>query len=327
MALSTSFVEKHISDWQINLTSPFYPHRKHWPTRLYHHAPLENAVEILREGCLRSRKDVNNTHPRDVAAPGVIDSATFAHDYVRLYFRPKTPTQYHIEGIRKKNECQYGDETHAPVLIMFSLDAKYILERDDVVFSDKNMQLDRANTGNEEVFFSSIPFGKVFSEGGTGGDRSITEARCAEVMTASPLPLSECLREIFFRSEPERDTLLHALGDHRDGWVDKCFVSDALKLFEKNFTFVQEVSLTPEGLTFAFNERRDRKSLHVKATVSCPQNGLVISFTNEDLAARPTGALRWIVKQPLLPNNYSVKIWLEGHLAYDAEIPLLDIVV
>ena len=41
-----------------------------------------------------------------------------------FYFRPKTPTQWHIEGIRKAGECNYGDPTHAAVLVVFALDAK-----------------------------------------------------------------------------------------------------------------------------------------------------------------------------------------------------------
>lgn len=326
MALSAAFVDAHVARWQQALTSPFYPHRKHWPTRLYHHAPLENALAILREGVLRSRNDEDNTHPRDVAAPGVIDATTAAHDYARLYFRPKTPTQYHIEGIRKAGECNYGEQTHAPVLIMLGLESRSVLCQPDVKFSDKNMQLGSALTGHTEDFFNTIPFAKVFSEGGTGGDRSFTDARCAEVLATSPLDLGECLKEIYFRSEPERDTVLHALGDAREEWINRCIVSDALKLFEKNYAFVQEVTLTPKGLIFFFNERRDRRPLDVQIEAFSKSGARIIHFRNEEMTARPLEAKRWIINQPLVPGVYLVRIKLEGQLAYEAEIPLFDVV-
>lgn len=326
MALSAAFVDAHIAHWQQQLSSPYYPHRKHWPKLLYHHAPLENALAILREGVLRSRNDFGNSHPRDIAAPGVIDAATAAHDFVRLYFRPKTPTQYHIEGIRKVGECTYGERAHAPVLVMMALESRFVLCHPNVQFSDKNMQLGSAQTGDTEAFFNTIPFDKVFSEGGTGGDRSIIEARCAEVLATSPLVLEDCLQHIYFRSEPERDTLLHALGDAGSKWFDKCIVSDALKLFEKNYAFVQEVSLTPKGLIFAFNERRDRQPQNVQIDAWAHDGTQIIGFKNEQLAARPPSKKCWIIEKTLSPGVYLIRITLEGHLAYEAKIPLVDVV-
>ena len=153
-----------------------------------------------------------------MAAPGVIGNTLEAHDRVRLYFRPRNPTQFHIEGIRKAEECQYGPNSHAPILVMFVLDAKEILSRRDVMFSDRNMQLGDRQTGVDEDFFKSIPFSKVFHEGGINGDRSIISHRCAEVLPTTPLPLNDVVKGVWFRSEPERDTMLHALGSRKSKW-------------------------------------------------------------------------------------------------------------
>lgn len=326
MALSEQFVDAHIANWQQSLNSAYYPHRKYWPARLFHHAPLENAIAILREGMLRSRNDAENTHPRDVAAPGVISNQTAAHDFVRMYFRPKTPTQYCIEGIRKAGECPYGDQTHVPLLVMFALDARTVLCQADIRFSARNMQIGGTQTESTEEAFSAVPFLKVFSEGNTGGDRSFTDARCAEVLANSPLSLEHCLREIYFRSEPERDTVLHLLGNEAAQWLNRCYVSDALKVFEKRHAFVQEVGLTPKGVVFAFNERSDRKNLVVKIEVFDAIGQRLVDFYNADLPARPPQASRWIINQALGPNVYLVRIQIEGHLAYEAQIPLVDVV-
>jgi len=323
VALRPAFVDAHIERWQAELTSPYYPHRKHWPAHLFHHAPLENAVAILRDGHLRSRNETDGVRPRDVAAPGVIDARAHAHDRVRLYFRPKTPTQWHIEGIRKANECAYGEATHAPVLVMFALDARSVLIAPDVMFSNQNMQLCTTQPGDSEAYFSDIPFAKVFSEGGTGGDRSLTDARCAEVLPASPLGLAPVLRAIYLRSEPERDTLLHLLGNVRDRWAPFCRVSDALKVFEKNYTFVQDIRLSPEGVVFRFNHRRDRRNVAVAIRVWSSDGQQILDFLNEDHAPLPAPPhTEWIWRQKLADGIYTVEVLLENQLAYRNEVTL-----
>lgn len=325
MALTAAYVDRHIADWQQRLASPFYPHRKHWPAHLFHHAPIENAVAILKDRCLRSRNDADNLRPRDVAAPGVIDARQHAHDRVRLYFRPKTPTQWHIEGIRKPGECTYGDATHAGVLVMFALDARSVLIKPNTMFSNQNMQLGGTVPGNSEDYFSKIEFGKVYSEGSTGGDRTITDIRAAEVLPSSPLGLQDCLRAIYFRSEPERDMLLHLLGPERDRWLPFCHVSDALKVFQKEYTFVQYVRLTNNGVVFRLNPRRDRQNIKISIKLWDEAGNVVGDFFNNDHKAHPDLPYdNWIWEIKLKDGVYLVKIELEDNCAYNANVTLGD---
>ena len=317
MALRPDFVDAYIEEWQRRLDTAYYAHRKYWPLDLFHHAPLENAVEILRDGHLRSRDDLRGRLPRDVAAQGVLDTRDHAHSRVRLYFRPKTPTQWNIEGIRKHSDCKYGDQVHAPVLVMFALEARKILVLPDVQFSNQNMQLSSTQAGSDEAYFSQIPFAKVFSEGSTGGDRSITDARCAEVLPSSPLALGTCLRAIYFRSEPERDTLLHLLGRERTYWERYCFVSDALKVFQKDFTFVQVLQLTNHGVVFRVNPRRDRNSVALELIVRSDSGKSMIHFYDKEHSPQPPApTLNWIYKHKLKNGTYNVEVKLEGHTAY-----------
>lgn len=103
MALSQAVIQAHIADWEPRLSSTFYSHRRHWPSRLFRHEPLENILSILHAGHLLSRNDANasNAIVNDIAPADILNANTLSHQYVRLYFRPKTPTQYHIEGIRE----------------------------------------------------------------------------------------------------------------------------------------------------------------------------------------------------------------------------------
>ena len=257
MALSDAFVDQHIAYWSAKLGSGDRAYRKHWPSWLFHHAPLETALKIITDGHLRARDDPERAAVQDVAAVEVIDNRQEAHGKVRLYFRPRNPTQFHIEGIRKVADCQYGPNAHAPILVMFVLDAKRVLTRPDVLFSDKNMQKLGAMTGNDEAFFANIPFASVFHEGGIAGDYSIIESRCAEVLPASPLPLIDVLARIWFRSAPERDTFLYKLGGEAGQWQPLCSVSEELKVFDKRFPFVADIDLSREGVSFRLNHRHD----------------------------------------------------------------------
>jgi hypothetical protein len=138
MGLSPGFISAHIAEWEKRLSIPFQEYRAKWPSRLFHHAALENAALILRSGRLLSRLDSEGVRAVDIAPTGLIDHRTRAHQFARLYFRPRTPTQYHIEGIRKPSEYYQGK--HAPILAMFVFDASHVLALPGVRFSDGNMQ-------------------------------------------------------------------------------------------------------------------------------------------------------------------------------------------
>ncbi|WP_084518669.1 DarT ssDNA thymidine ADP-ribosyltransferase family protein [Bradyrhizobium sp. th.b2] len=315
MPISAAFIEAHIARWEEELNRPQYPYRKKWPSRLFHHAPIENAVKIIQGGNLRSRNDPENNRAKDIAAAGVVQARGHAHDSARLYFRPRTPTQWHIEGIRKAGECKW-EEAHAPVLVMMVFDARKVLCRPGIQFCDRNMQLGSAEPGDSEDYFSKIPFEKVYHEGGTGGDKSITDHRCAEVLAVSPLPLNETLQWIYCRTGAERDTLIHLLGPSCKAWFDYILVSDDLLVFERKFVFVEYVDLTGEGLVFKLRPRSDNGMVDFKSEVIDKAGNVVFSFESAAFSPRPPSTERWITKGKLPKGRYFVRLWLEGHLAY-----------
>jgi hypothetical protein len=114
MGLTDRRVDRHIEEWQDRLGRTFTSRRAQWPPRLFHHSPIENAAKILKTGQLLSRVHSTPHRALDVAGVSVIQNRNRAHQFGRLHFRPRTPTQYHIEieGIRKAGE--YYDQAHAP---------------------------------------------------------------------------------------------------------------------------------------------------------------------------------------------------------------------
>src|SRR5690606_26389076 len=114
-----------------------------------------------------------------------------------------------------------------------------------------------AEVGDTVEFFSTIPWEKVYHEGGLGGDYSIIGHRCAEVLAATPLPLENCLQWIYCRSNAERDTLLYLLGIDSDYWRPKIKVSDDIRVFNRLLAYVEHVHLSAEGVVVEIHPRND----------------------------------------------------------------------
>jgi len=326
MALTGSFVDSHIAYWEQRLNNPAMGHRSRWPSKLFHHAPIENAVSILRSGELLSREDSNGVRTVDVADPDVIATRSAAHGFARLYFRPRTPTQFRIEGIRKSSDTNGGyQSTHAPILIVFVFSARKILSAQGVCFSDSNMQSPFARYGDDEDFFSTIAFNKVFHEGSIGQDRSIIALRCAEVLVPSPLLIEHVLEHIYCRSSAERSALLYRLGTQARKWRDRIRVSDDIAVFEKRYTFVEQVELQGGGLYLKLHPRFDGLPVSVTANVSNEIGRSIIAFRNDSLMPVPPSGGRWHIRGNVPNGVYVLRIDLEGHCAFQAEMCLDDL--
>ncbi len=209
MGVSSTLLEQHIVDFE-GRYSPGY--HVWWPSRLFRHEVLENAANLLKSGRLLSRNDAQAVMARDIAPIEIIRSNDAAHGYARLYFRPRTPTQYLIEGIRKEHEIRHGRQ--APTLCMFVFQRRALLCRTDVVFSNGNMQAGSAQVLDGDEGFQTLLFDRIYHEGSynTTADADIKVWRCAEVLATSPLVLDDCLEAVVCRSHAERVTLLHLLG-------------------------------------------------------------------------------------------------------------------
>lgn len=316
MGLRSVVVQAHIAHWEQQLTSGNRPYRRHWPARLFRHEPLENAVEILKDGMLHSRTDAADAIVRDIAPTDIIHRRNIAHGLVRLYFRPKTPTQYRIEGIRKASEIYQG--RHAPVLVIFIFEAIDILTRDGVEFSDGNMQSPETITGSTESEFGNIPFDLVYHEGvfdrHSSRGAEIIRRRCAEVLLPSPLGLAGTLQAVMCRSPAERITLRHLLGDAAAEWNSHIRVFSQPGLFENFYAYIDTVDVTSEGIWFRFHPRRDGRDVITEIWVYDESSELLVHVGPMPLA--PGSA--YAVKHDFSPGRYLTRFEVEGCFAYES---------
>src|SRR5690349_6275747 len=92
-----------------------------WPDYLFHFTDIQNALNILKHGFLLPRNKAKELKlmATDNASPDVISKTGGKwKNYVRLYFRPRTPTQYKNEGFRPLGQRELGG-AHCPVPIVF----------------------------------------------------------------------------------------------------------------------------------------------------------------------------------------------------------------
>lgn len=95
---------------------------KWWPKCFYHFTNIDNALGILGKEWIYGRRQAveSNLMQTENASSRVISvSQSKIKEYARLYFRPRTPTQYHSEGY--KPECVRKRDINAvcPIPIFF----------------------------------------------------------------------------------------------------------------------------------------------------------------------------------------------------------------
>lgn len=166
--------------------------RRWWPQFIFHFTNINNAVGILESGKLLSRKlsQKSNDMITDNASSAVIEqTAERWKEYVRLYFRPKTPTQNKNEGFRPLPQRELN--SHCPVPIFFMFGSKELLSRDDVYFSKGSLAASNSTVYSDASNFKEIPFQYVYHNSYfEASERSfIIHHRHAEVVVRNDLTL------------------------------------------------------------------------------------------------------------------------------------------
>lgn len=306
--------------------------QKWWPDHLFHFTDLTNALSILAGGALLCRSELEKRGQlvTDIASPEVI-GATESHwkDYVRLYFRPRTPTQYNNEGFRPINQRKLGG-AHCPVPIVFIFHAKPILTQPETRFSDGNLAAEGAHVGQSANFFVSLPFQRIYHDGSLwdytiGQKGTIIYHRHAEVIVPHSLDLSS-LKLIWCRSQAEFETLIHLLPVKvRRKWANKLGTGTKPMLFYARWSFVVKADLSSSEISFAFNPSLTPGPFHARLEILETKSKITYSWEDEDFYARESQVFS--LSKMKYPENYTVKLLLDGQLAYqnkfiaESEVP------
>ncbi|MGI5881075.1 MAG: DarT ssDNA thymidine ADP-ribosyltransferase family protein [Syntrophomonadaceae bacterium] len=291
--------------------------RKWWPYYIYHFTNIDNAVQILNNGFIYSRNNALNMGlmESDNASPQVIEQTNDQWaDYVRLYFRPRTPTQFNNEGFRPKEDRAL--DSKCPVPIFFLFDAKGLLSRQEVSFS--NMSLTKAH---HQVFsdangFKNLPFNLIYHDAAFPPEQRdlIVGSRHAEVIIPNQLDLDD-LKNIWCRSEAEYKTLINLLDPiARKKWQKKIGGGKKGNLFFRKWLFIEKVNFDENEISFIFNLPSYKCSpFHAKVIIEEKNTGMMYKWENEGFE---DDALTLDLSGLKDPTNYIVKLYFEDQIMF-----------
>ena len=295
--------------------------RRWWPDYLFHCTDIRNVVNILNSGELLSRIQARATGQLqvDIAAPDIIDQTSAKwQDYVRLYFRPRTPTQYNNEGFRPKG--QWDRDAHCPVPVYLLFDAVSVLSRAECLFTDGNVAASAVPMDSVHQL-RQVPFHWVYHDTWfPPSDRSdIVYHRNAEVLVPRRLDLG-AVRWVFCRSQAEYETLLHLLpAGTRTRCVKKIGVQPTLNLFHNRWTFVQQTEMSSEQLILRFNPVSntpgpfDARVEIIEVMTAGPKT---FRWYKEQFQTRPGCDLGLALPNRRNSQGYMVRFFLDEQLAF-----------
>ncbi|MBU5343669.1 DarT ssDNA thymidine ADP-ribosyltransferase family protein [Caldifermentibacillus hisashii] len=303
--------------------------RRWWPKFVYHFTNIDNAVKILEDGRLLSRGKLNKLQGMvtDNASPNVIENTDDRwKEFVRLYFRPRTPTQFQNEGIRPKENRYHG--AHCPVPIFFLFDSKKILIRKSVQFSKQSLAIAGTIAYSDFIHFREIPFRQVYHDDWfLPEDRDlIVPYRHAEVIVPDELDLED-LRYIWCRSEAEQRTLMNLLTkETREKWKSKIGSGKKGNFFFRNWLFVEKVHLSEESITFYFNLPVNHEDEPYELELTINENITGNKYFWNGLL-QGENQLTFELSNLLVRTNYSVKLYCDNQIIfadefiYDDDLP------
>jgi hypothetical protein len=228
--------------------------RQFWPRFFFHITEVQNAAAILASGRLvcRARALAEQRMISDNASAEILSqSPPWLFDFVRLYFRPRTPTFYRNEGIRPRGLRDL--DAHCPMPVAFMFDSISIAGRTGVQFSDGNLANHASRHGQDISFLRSLNFRDIYHEGRMDplDNSRLTSRRQAEVIVPGELGF-ESLRHVATRSEAERETLLTLLQDSGE-IIAPPEISVDPAVFFGTWTYVERATHMGGDVRFLFN--------------------------------------------------------------------------
>lgn len=315
MGISNARHRAHVDEW----CAKFSNYKKKWPNFLFRHEPVENTLAVLKSGVLTSRQDAinNNWMQNDIAPADIIQNRDDACAKVRLYFRPRTPTQYHIEGIRKPADF-YG-EKHAGFLVMLVFNSEAVLTKKSTQFSCGNMQSPYSQVYDGDAGFDNLDFAGTYHDEAYPTDTQKRQ-RCAEVLAESPLILQETLSAIVVRTDADVSTIKYLL--NREGlthFVPLIRKSEGTGVFFQRFTAIQYVDTAPGRINYKLKGTESAGDIQTELTAFDDANNLSCNLYSGGL--KPYQA--YFTTHNLPAGTYRLMFRLEGCFAHESLVNLV----
>ncbi|HHY57628.1 MAG TPA: DUF4433 domain-containing protein, partial [Chloroflexi bacterium] len=138
-----------------------------WPQFAFHYTDIRNAVSILQDGQLYSRLQAEGQGKMAVSSGShevLAGTDVNILDCVRLYFRPKTPTQFWAEGVHSQSSLSQSKfpDAHCPVPVFLLFDLATVLGLPDSLFSDRGLGARNYRLGSTLADLQSLPWRQIY---------------------------------------------------------------------------------------------------------------------------------------------------------------------
>lgn len=293
-------------------------YRQSWPRHLYRHEPIENALKILQNGSLLSRNSAAQSSliVLDIAPEEIINATDAAHNFARLYFRPKNPTQFHIEGIRKPVDY-YGGK-HAGFTVMLMFDSEAVLTIPTTRFSCGNMQSHNTVVLDGDGGFDQLDFDSIYHDVAYPSPDVIRQ-RCAEVLPQSGLGLLGTLKYIVLRTDADVATLKYTLLQMGlNQYLPMVRKTTGSGLFFNRYTAVDYIDTSPNRVKFKLAGTSSGGKIQTTLQILELASRNVMYNLNTNL----DGNTQYYIEHHLVPGDYLVNFTLEGVFAHESQITL-----
>ena len=288
--------------------------RRWWPDYLFHFTDIQNAVSILKTGALFSRVEATRLGlmATDNASQDIIaNTDDELKNYVRLYFRPKTPTQFRNEGFRPVEQRWQG--SHCPVPIYFLFDSREVLSHSNSLFTNGNLASRHTpDISSDASDLMQMDFRRIYSD----PTYRVREAQ-SEIVVPKRMTL-DALRRIACRSQAEYETFLYLLPEsERRLWGSKIGVSNRMNLFHKRWTYVQSAELHSSHVVLNFNKAQqyqDRGTFHADVSVTDTLSGRTLGIWSDQEFTADDHLRLSLSNGPFW--DYTVRLSLDRQIAY-----------
>ena len=300
--------------------------KKSWLKYCYHFSHVENIISILKDGELLARSEVIRLGKmvNDNASEKIIQLTNPKYkEFVRLYFRPKSPTQFHNEGFKTAQQLRISSlDAQCPVPVFLFFNIEKVLNHPESLFSEKSL------ASNESVYlyntpeeFSKLPFDKIYHDKKMTRDErdSIVGHRHAEIIIPDRFYIDEYLEKIVVRSPAEKETLLSLMDKNlKQKYSQLVQIDSTQNVFFNRWTYFYEVSLYAEGLELELrlsSEANNNKPIQFDLE-------LEFEFGNGDTLIKKHKFFNWVAKREIIlkfqnpKEQYLVRIKFDGHLMY-----------
>lgn len=301
-----------------------------WPQYLYHVTDINNAIRILTTGQLLSRGEAqkHDLLQQDSANQEIIRRTNQKgyDNFVRLYFRPRTPFLYNVEGFLPNQT-----DAHCPVPVYFMFDAEKVLSMRESKFTYKTLAKHSDSYSTAEAF-AKAPFELIYHEGIIPQEKrdEIIACRHAEAIIPKALDLT-FLRAVVCRSPAELSTLKHLLSPRLlNQWQRILVVSENNFVFFRHRFHVKQVTLGHGNVVIEFSwplKNENNGSYRVKIIVDDTFNSNQLQDSRDINTAQDKAKHLYEldISKLSLPRYYTTSIFINGLLAYKSryleEIP------